>query len=166
MGLSTHLICQVLMEERPDFDGSGFHVFDSFEGLPEPTPEDAIPDDHPDAVRLRSMSVKGRFAAPLDLVRSSLSRFPRVSYHVGWIPETFDGLPDASYRFVHLDVDLYQPTYDALDYFCGRLAPGGMIVCDDYSWPGARLAVDAYAKQHGLSLDLPATGQAAIRLPL
>jgi O-methyltransferase len=162
-GLSAFLICSVLSEERPGFDGAGFHVFDSFEGLSEPTAKDAIQDQHPEAQDLRHMTQKGFFAVSLHVVQQNLAAFPQIDLHPGWIPESFSYLPEAQYRFVHLDVDLYRPTYDCLEYFYDRLAPGGMIVSDDYNWPGARLALKEYANRRGLALELAATGQAVIR---
>jgi predicted O-methyltransferase YrrM len=48
---------------------------------------------------------------------------------------------------VHIDVDLYNPTKDSLEFFCPRLRPGGIIVCDDYgfsSCPGATAACNEF----------------------
>jgi predicted O-methyltransferase YrrM len=165
-GLSSHIICQVLAQERPGFDGAGFHIFDSFAGLSEPTAKDAIPDTYRNAAALRDMTVRGAFAATLESVRRHLAQFARISYHPGWIPETFQGLPEARYRFVHVDVDLYQPTHHALEYFYDRLSPQGMIVSDDYTWPGARQALEEHAALHGLQLEMPGTGQAVLRKPV
>jgi len=164
-GLSSHIICQVLSQERPGFDGAGFHIFDSFAGLSEPTAKDAIPDSLRNAAGLRDMTVRGAFAATLESVQRHLAPFARISYHPGWIPETFRGLPEARYRFVHVDVDLYQPTHDALEYFYHRLSPGGLIVSDDYTWPGARQAIEEHAALHDLQPEVPGTGQAVLRKP-
>ena len=51
------------------------------------------------------------------------------------------------FQFIHLDVDLYQPTKDSLDFFYPKLAQGGIIVCDDYNFstfPGAKKAWDEF----------------------
>ena len=48
-------------------------------------------------------------------------------------------LAETRYRFVHIDVDIYEPTYACLEYFHPRMVEGGLIVIDDYgfpSWPG------------------------------
>ncbi len=42
-GLSSYMICSALREERSSFDGDGFHLFDSLQGLSEPAAEDRIP---------------------------------------------------------------------------------------------------------------------------
>jgi hypothetical protein len=165
LGISSHFICQILASERPAFDGAGYHVFDSFAGLSEPAAEDAISDDHPDAVRLRDMCQQGAFAVPLERVRRNLAEFPAIAFYPGWIPETFRGLPERRYRFVHLDVDLYDPTFDGLEYFYPRLAPGGMIVSDDYSWPGARLAFEDFRTATGVSFEATPLDEAIVRKP-
>jgi O-methyltransferase len=165
LGISSHFICQILAAERPGFDGAGYHVFDSFAGLSEPAAEDAIPDNHPDAQRLRDMCRAGMFAVPLARVQRNLAEFPAITFHPGWIPETFHELPETRYRFVHLDVDLYDPTFDGLEYFYPRLASGGMIVSDDYAWPGARLAFEDFRAVSGAAMETTPLDQAIVRKP-
>jgi O-methyltransferase len=51
------------------------------------------------------------------------------------------------FSFVHLDVDLYQPTMDSLEFFYGKMSPGNIILCDDYGFvtcPGAKKAMDSF----------------------
>jgi hypothetical protein len=98
----------------------------------------------------------------MEEVRQALAEFPGVEYHPGWIPDSFRGLPERRYRFVHLDVDLYAPTLAALEYFLPRMARGGTIVCDDYGWQGARLALDEFGAREGISLTITAHKQAVI----
>jgi len=162
-GLSSHLMCQTLRAERRAFDGGGYHVFDSFQGLSEPMPEDAIPEDDPDAASLRANTGAGQFRAPLELVQSNLREFPRITFHPGWIPYSFYGLAERRYRFVHVDVDLYDPTADALNYFYDRILPGGAILSDDYGWPGARLAFSEFAAARGLPIEVTPHNQAILR---
>lgn len=165
LGLSSSLLCRELAAEDASFAGQGYHVFDSFQGLSEPLLEDEIPDDDPLAAHLRPQCERGRFAAPLEMVRHHLGDFPRIAWHPGWIPTTFAGLPEKRYRFVHVDVDLYEPTDEVLRYFMPRMSPGGAIVSDDYSWPGARLAVQEFAERNGLSFEVTGFGQAVFRVP-
>ena len=163
LGLSSYVLCSFLQRRDPAFDGNGYHIFDSFEGLSEPTADDDIPDDWRNAKQLHQMTKAGHFAAPLVAVKENLKEFAGITYHPGWIPASFTGLPVSSYRFVHVDVDLYDPTLDTLAYFYPRLAPGGLIVSDDYSWPGARTAINEYCSEQGIKLQLSNFGQAVIR---
>jgi tetratricopeptide (TPR) repeat protein len=161
-GTSSYLICGTLRRRDASFTGSGYHVFDSFEGLSPPTLDDEVPEDHANAERLREMSRAGAFAASLEKVRRNLGAFPGITYHPGWIPFSFKGVAEARYRFVHLDVDLYDPTYEALEYFAPRLAGGGLIVSDDYGWPGARRAIEEYCAGAGIAFSVTEHQQAVI----
>jgi tetratricopeptide (TPR) repeat protein len=164
-GMSSYLILSKLRLHDPKFDGHGYHVFDSFEGLSTPTEEDEVADSDPNAEDLRKMSTPGAFRASLEEVRQALAEFPFVEYHPGWIPLSFSGLPERKYRFVHLDVDLYGPTLAALDYFHPRMTRGGVIVSDDYTWPGARRAVEEYCRRNGAGYRVTEHGQAVIMCP-
>jgi len=59
----------------------------------------------------------------------------------------FPEVADRRFAFVHIDVDLHQPTKDSVDFFYPRLAAGGVLLCDDYgsTWcPGATRACDEF----------------------
>lgn len=141
-GLSALLICGRLKELEPGYDGTGFTVFDSFEGLSAPTSDDRL--DAKVAGKFGDSSVEG--------VRRTLEEFPGIALRKGWIPEVFKGAPERRYRFVHVDVDLVAPTVASFEYFLPRMVPGGVIICDDYAskaWPGTKAAVDACLARHG-----------------
>ncbi len=111
------------------------HVFDSFEGLSEP--------DVADGGHWRG----GDLAVTVATVQEALSDFPSVEYYKGWIPDRFSDVEDRRFSFVHIDVDLAQPTGDSLSFFYPRMNEGGIILCDDYggiSCAGATAAVDRF----------------------
>jgi hypothetical protein len=114
--------------------------------LSAPGPEDVIAEDDgsSEAGRLRKMTRPGHFAAKLEDVKEALAEFPGIEFHPGWIPQSFVGQPKRRYRFVHVDVDLYDPTRACFEYFWPRLIPGGLMVCDDFVWPGSRRAVEEF----------------------
>jgi hypothetical protein len=67
--------------------------------------------------------------------------------HQGDARSVIHGWPDRRYSLVHLDVDLYRPTLDCLEYFAPRLMPSGIIVLDDFdspTCPGVRQAMEEY----------------------
>jgi hypothetical protein len=164
-GLSAHFLCSLEQRHRPAFDGSGFLIFDSFAGLSLPAEEDHIAEDAGNAEALREMCQPGAFAATLDQVQENLRAFPGIAFHPGWIPDAFEGLPERDYRFVNIDVDLYEPTLETLEYFYPRLRPGGLMVSDDYSWPGARHAIDTFTARNTARLETTPLGQAILRKP-
>ena len=108
------------------------------------------------------MTQPGHFAATLDVVKQSLAAFPNIEYFPGWIPQAFPDETVSRYRFVHVDVDLYQPTRDSIEYFYPRLVPGGIIVSDDYSWPGARKAIEEFCTGSGVEFKTTPHTQAYI----
>ena len=148
-GLSSYLLCSTLQQADAAFDGRGYRIFDSFAGLSAPSQEDAIEGEGAQVGRLRHMTRAGNFAASLDKVKAALSQFPRIEYFPGWIPAAFPKEDGVRYRFVHVDVDVCKPTRDSIEYFYPRLVPGGVIVCDDYNWPGARQAIEEVCARVG-----------------
>lgn len=139
-GLSSYQIATYL----ESWSSPKFHIFDSFEGLSSFKAEDEGAHGVPSSNRL---SVREQFACSLEAVRSNLQKFDFIEYHPGWIPERFSDVSKEAFAFVHIDVDMYQPTRDSLQFFFPRLVPGGLIVFDDYGFagfPGARKAVDEY----------------------
>lgn len=140
-GISTAILAGALA--RGGFAGR-LHVFDSFQGLSEPGEADLVPPEL-NASADKKAPGRGSFAMPIDSVRQRLAGFPFVDFHPGWIPERFPDVAERRFAFVNVDVDLYQPTRDALEFFWPRLNPGGVICVDDYliaDWPGATRAVD------------------------
>ena len=80
-----------------------------------------------------------------DCLRTLGSHAQRAVLHRGWIPERFPDVADERFSFVHVDVDLYEPHRDSIEFFWPRLTKGGVMVFDDYGsmyCPGARRAVD------------------------
>ncbi|MEM6325516.1 MAG: TylF/MycF/NovP-related O-methyltransferase [Bacteroidota bacterium] len=122
--------------------GRTHHLFDSFEGLSAPTREDTPAD--PSAHQYEA----GELSIPLETVQRNLAPFAdRTRYYKGWVPERFPEVADRVFAFCYIDVDLYEPTRDAFEFFYDRMVPGGLLVCDDYGFvdcPGAKQAVDDF----------------------
>ena len=111
------------------------------------------------------MYQKGALAAPIEIVRHTMREFPAVQIHQGWIPEVFAVLTEPRWAFVHIDVDLAAPTRACLEYFYPRLAPSGVIICDDYGaplFPGAARAWDDFCEEHEVPFVVHDTGQSVI----
>ena len=165
-GLSSFILCRYLSRFQEGFRGKDYHIIDSFQGLSSPESHDLINDKEvTGAITPRPAQLRGAFAADLEHVRRTLRQYPLVTYHKGWIPAVLGDLPEAVYRFVHLDVDFYGPTRGAIEYFYPRLTDGGILVCDDYgslSWPGAKKAVDDYCRISDLLPLVLSTGQAIL----
>jgi O-methyltransferase len=123
---------------------NNFYIFDSFEGLSEYSPYDKnnISDKSIEETRKH-------FAFGIDLVKSNLKIFDFINYFKGWIPSRFKEVEEQKFCFVNIDVDLYEPIKDSLEFFFPRLISGGCIFLDDYGFkqfPGASKAIDDFIK--------------------
>ena len=135
------------------------YLFDSFKGLPN-VDQERDPWFH-----------QGQYSAEsVEAVENVLREFgDRIEIHCGWIPESFSGLADNRYAFVHVDVDIYQSNWDCCDYFYPRMLVGGVMLFDEYAFASARgekEAVDRFfADKPESPMTLP-TGQAVVlKLP-
>lgn len=158
-GLSAYILASRARDHEQGFRGAGFHIFDSFEGLSAPVAADLDGADD----RVRPNLKKGTFAASLDLVKGNLVDFPHIQFYPGWIPERFPEVADRRFQFLNLDVDLYQPTKDAIAFFYPRLVAGGVIISDDYNWPGCKTAIEECRAEFGFTVALTEFDQAIIR---
>jgi O-methyltransferase len=111
------------------------HIFDSFEGLSNPVEKDSR------YWNANDLSFNEEF------VKKNLFDFSNVNFYRGWIPKRFDEVRKHNFSFVHVDVDLYEPTLDSIKFFYERINTGGVFVCDDYGFltcPGATAAMDEF----------------------
>lgn len=133
--------------------GREVHLFDSFEGLSAPEESDG------------DFWKKGDLTASEEVVRANLAEFNCYRTFRGWIPEAFPQAADHRYAFLHVDVDLEQPTFDSIAFFYPRMNKGGIILLDDHGYdtcPGARkAALDFMRDKPEPVLDL-STGQGLI----
>ncbi|HEC15222.1 MAG TPA: macrocin O-methyltransferase [Sedimenticola sp.] len=141
-GASSYLICQGNQKAKVR---RIHHMFDSFSGLSEPSLRDG------------DFWSGGDLACSLDEVRANLAEFGEdaVRFYEGWIPDRFSEVSDRRFSFVHIDVDLFEPTRDSLAFFYPRMHVGGIILCDDYGFttcPGATAACDEYLQDRPESM--------------
>jgi len=132
------------------------YLFDSFQGLPKANPE-----------KDKSFWRESMFNdTSSEAVTRVLSEFRHVvDIRKGWIPDTFVGLDNNRYAFVHADVDLYQSNLDCCEYFYPRLVAGGVMLFDEYAFAAARGEKDAvdefFSDKPESPITLP-TGQAIV----
>jgi len=150
-GASSEVMCQG-RGELP----RRHHVFDSFAGLSAPGRADG------------SYWHEGDLTSPEATARKNLAPYAEVEFHVGWIPSRFPEVEGSSFALVHIDVDLHDPTRDAVAFFYPRLQPGGILLFDDYGFttcPGATLAIDRYFADDPSRIIMLPTGQAFVMRP-
>lgn len=149
-GATAWFICAFIREHGLN---KALHVFDSFEGLSKPEKEDG------------AYWAAGDLATGEAACRNNLSPFDFVKYYKGWIPGRFAEVETTRFCFVHIDVDLYEPTFDSVSFFYERLNKGGIMICDDYGFdtcPGVKKAVDDFFAGKTETVIMLTTGQAFI----
>jgi O-methyltransferase len=132
-GADSYIMCQ--MNKKDQHFAKRHYMFDSFEGLSDPLECDG------------KHWTKGDLACELEEVKALFKEFENVEIIKGWVPESFPRVDNLKFSFVHIDVDLYQPTLDSIKYFYPKMNQGGIILCDDYgftSCPGATKAIDEF----------------------
>lgn len=125
-GATAKLICQAKQSRL-------FYGFDTFEGLPEPGRKDTSHGQ-------RFFRV-GKYAAAYDDVKTYLASFDGVQLIKGVFPATGHCIETARFSFVHLDIDLYKGTKDALEFFWPRMVDRGVIAVHDSHAGGVSQAI-------------------------
>jgi predicted O-methyltransferase YrrM len=130
------------------------YLYDTFRGMSEPAEADrsALGESAPETWRLAAEGEVNRWCyAPLDEVRTNLATtgYPdtRLKYVEGKVEDTIPATLPERVALLRLDTDWYQSTLHELTHLFPRLAPGGILIVDDYGyWQGAKQAVDSYFK--------------------
>lgn len=154
--------CAAVMAFMAQKFGSGRKIwlFDSFEGLPEPTKEDGEI-----ASSYALNKTEGKLKT-IDKCVASLKDVEEVFFKVlklnkeniiiskGWFQDT---LPSAKQKIgkiaiLRLDGDWYESTKCCLDNLYDNVIIGGYVVLDDYGyWEGAKRALDEFFVERKIS---------------
>lgn len=131
----------------------GVHLFDTFAGMSEPTERDIDISGArmSDQWELHRDDAESPILARAGLadVRANMRRtgFPeqRLTFVRGRVEDTVPGRAPGRIAVLRLDTDWYESTRHELEHLWDRLAPGGVLIVDDYGhWAGAREAVDEF----------------------
>lgn len=129
-GGSAKLICEANKENK------AFHLFDTFEGLPDLCHIDNV-----------EQFQKGNFSASFMNVKNYLKKYQNIHFYKGLFPETAMPVKKKKFSFVHLDADLYESTLASIKFFYPRMSKGGIIISHDYiGLEGVRKAFDDFFK--------------------
>ncbi len=163
-GQSAYIISSHLKKRK---NNSLLHLFDSFDGgLSDKTEKDKNLAENLTSERI--LEEKLAFSSTKAELEENLSKFDFLKIYEGWIPDRFHEVKDKSFCFIHIDVDLYEPTLESLNFFYSRLNQKGIIVCDDYNFcqfPGAKKAFDEFFSKNNPSFfyEVPLGGALVIK---
>lgn len=152
-GGSSGMMALAHMAGRPQATRD-MHLFDSFEGLPEPKSEK----DGVEAVEYSGHRAGGALnsiqqcVGTLEENRKLMENqihYPSalLHYHVGWFESTLPKVAPAISKIalLRLDGDWYESTRVCLEHLYSKVVDGGVVVVDDYGhWEGCRKAVDEF----------------------
>ena len=161
-GHSSYILSELIQKSHHNLN---LHIFDSFEGLSQPTTNDHsfLNKGIHEVNRVRKM-----FSSDEDFVKNHvLTEFKFVKTYRGFIPSEFHKVEDKKFSLVHIDVDLYEPTMESLIFFYPRLTEGGIIICDDYQsadFSGAKMAWDDFFSKNQFSYSLKPVMSSAIAI--
>ena len=125
-------------------------VFDTFEGLPPPSPDD------PEYEYAKSKV--GTCRGDLEEVRGLLRRLgllERTRLVKGLFQDTVPAANVGQIALLHLDGDWYDSTRVCLEHLYDKVVPGGIIQIDDYGhWAGARKALHEFFEARDIRVSL------------
>lgn len=145
-----------------------FHLFDSFEGLPQPSEHDVdvldefrqqFPDLPLDAGSdTGALTAIGACAAPLEAVHELFDEVLKIDpadvvIHRGWFQETIPAAEPSIGRLsiLRIDGDWYESTKVCLEGLFDKVADGGFVLIDDYNeFSGCRQALDEFLADRGV----------------
>jgi O-methyltransferase len=116
------------------------HLFDSWEGLPEASAEDA-------ESGIWAGDVIGSQKRARAVLRKLAIDPSRVYFHRGWFSDTFARVAEQvdTVALVHIDADFYESVRLSIETWFPKLTSGGFMQFDDYSaFIGCRTAVDQF----------------------
>ena len=150
MAIALTLLAEKDMSRR-------LYLYDTFEGMSEPTADDTTFDGIP-AEHLLKAEAKGTgiwHYAALDEVRSNLAStgYPvdQISYVQGRVEETVPGVVPEMISLLRLDTDWYESTRHELLHMYPRLVQHGVLIIDDYGhFQGAKKATDEHFSSRNL----------------
>jgi O-methyltransferase len=125
------------------------YVYDSFEGLPDKSAEDASP--------AGLQFVTGELLATKKQLIKNFKQagVPLPVITKGWFSDVKPSQVPDEISFAFLDGDYYHSVLDPLKLIWDRMAPGAVIIVDDYAneaLPGAARATDEWLRDHPAGL--------------
>jgi len=154
-GTTAFFALRELQNRRSEHE---FHLYDSWDEIPA------------DSVSASEKFQAGRYGGlSRNLTERNLAQFSsRVVWHEGLLPASLarQPLPPDRVGYIHIDLNVAEPTRLVCEQLWPRLARGGVILFDDYGWLGfedTKRVVDGFvdATTGALLLKMP-TAQALL----
>ena len=133
-GQSAYIISRLIKESKKKIN---FHIFDSFKGISSATGKDKI-----------LYKIENNFTSSESFLNNDvLKDFKFTRTYAGWIPSRFKEIKNKKFSFVNIDLCMYEPTFESLNFFFPRLIKGGVMFSNSYNskiFPGESKAWDDF----------------------
>ena len=145
--------------------------FDTFEGFPSTTYQDGkYLSEHPGTQQKYKRYSVSFVQKTLKDAGMSQENIEKIRLVKGLIPESFRRYSGEMVSILNIDVDLYEPTLSALNFFWPLMSSGGIIMLDEFDsvndirkWPGAKMAIDEFICENRIALKRHYTNRVFIR---
>ena len=130
-----------------------YYLLDSFEGLQD---KNLLP------VETRALENYKRFGSYYEEVKEKFKEFKKMTIIQGFVPETLSELNVDKVCFVSIDFNCVEPEKEALSFIWDKVVKGGIIIFDDYGFPGhdpQKLSHDEFAQSKDCLIYTCPTGQ-------
>lgn len=137
-----------------------FFLLDTFDGFSE---ELLSPEE------LARVAASYHYPNCLEDVRRTFAPYPFVKIIPGTVPATLSEIQSQRIAFLSIDMNCVAPEIEAITYLWDRVAPGAIIILDDYGFSRHHLqkdAFDRFAEEKNIMIMSLPTGQGLIFKPL
>jgi hypothetical protein len=156
-GGSAFLLCELIKNTKKNI-----YLFDTFEGLPEDTKKNKEFTPSKGWLANTNLEKVKKF-----LLKTNINS-KKLKIIKGIFPSTLNKeIKKEKFSLVHLDTDLFQSTYDGLNFFYPRLIKYGCIISHDYSsfgCPGVKMAFDEFVSENRIEHKLLQISQSQVLL--
>lgn len=158
LGVCDGLTAWYAVGARIDSQCDGhFYLYDAWEGM------------RRDLLDPSEKGSEGSYAyLDLENTKRNLARSGATDlvYNKGYIPESFATCANpATVAWLHIDLNSSLPTISALNFFWDSIIPGGIILFDDFAWPGyeaTRHEIETWSDEKRIDIMHLPTGQAIV----
>jgi hypothetical protein len=130
-------------------DSRDFYLYDTYEGMSEPTEHDRSMSTGHSAETLYEAYEGDWSVGALEIVKKVMGKtgLPETHTHFvkGKVEDTLPETAPEKIALLRLDTDWYESTKIELELLYPKLVKGGILIVDDYgAWSGSKKAVDEY----------------------
>jgi O-methyltransferase len=133
-----------------------YFLLDSFQGLE---------DKNLEPEEVHRLSVYRRHGNWYEEIKEKFKDYHNMKIIPGFIPDTLSQITTEKIAYASIDLNCVQPEKDALAFIWEKLVNGGIIVFDDYAFPGhekQKKSHDAFAKEKNCLIFTVPTGHGVL----